>query len=53
MLQQHESSVRYENMSAVHAGTKKWNKIIKTHSVHPNTGANDSAHASTDSLKVV
>lgn len=28
---------QYENMSAVHAGTKKWNKIIrgKHHEQHP------------------
>lgn len=24
--------IYYENMSAVHAGTKKWNKIINSHS---------------------
>lgn len=28
------SMIQYENMSAVHAGTKKWNKIIRAAAHH-------------------
>lgn len=44
--------IQYENMSAIHAGTKKWNKIIRGHQ-HDKQHASTKTTASNDNLMKV